>query len=474
MDSCLRALGQPSGLRGRRRRAKSIKLGNSPNKLMSAELLNRFKDRQATIGVIGMGYVGLPLAVAASRADFTVLGFDINEQRVAALNEGVSPIRNVPNETVAELLAGGKFRATADFDELSTPDAILICVPTPLSRHREPDLTFIEQTGKAIAQRLRAGQLIVLESTTYPGTTAEVLRPILESPSLKAGKDFFLAYSPEREDPGNQDFETSTIPRVVGADDPVSAELAVALYSQIVSKVIPVTSCATAEAVKLTENIFRSVNIALVNELKTIYGGMGISVWEVIDAAKTKPFGYMPFYPGPGLGGHCIPIDPFYLTWKAREYGVATRFIELAGEINTTAPYLVVDKVAEALSQRQRKSVNGAKILLLGMAYKKNVDDIRESPSLKIFELIESRGGNVSYHDPYIPVIPSTREHPALAGHKSVDLDGGALAEFDAVLICTDHDDIDYEALVAASKLVVDTRNATREVTSGRDRIMLA
>jgi len=430
-------------------------------------------SRKATIGVIGLGYVGLPLALAAHRAGFSVVGFDIDRHKVEHINNGGSPMHTLAPERVAEACARGNFRASHDFSEIAKVHALAICVPTPLSRHREPDLTFIEKTGEAIAPHLKRGQLIVLESTTYPGTTQDVLRPILEKSGLKAGRDFFLAYSPEREDPGNPDFETSTIPRVVGGDDPATAELAATLYGQIVNKVVPVASCATAEAVKLTENIFRAVNIALVNELKQIYGRMGINVWDVIDAAKTKPFGFMPFYPGPGLGGHCIPIDPFYLTWKAREYNVPTRFIELAGEVNANAPRAVIETLIEALSKRQRKSLCGARVLLLGMAYKKNVDDMRESPSLTILEMLEARGAHVEYYDPHIPVIPMTREHAPLAGRTSVDWDRDMISSFDAALICTDHDAVDYCALGEWVPLVVDTRNAMRHVAT-RGGIVLA
>jgi UDP-N-acetyl-D-glucosamine dehydrogenase len=430
-------------------------------------------SRKATVGVIGLGYVGLPLALAAHRAGFGVTGFDIDRNKVELINNGGSPMHTLAAERVAEACARGRFRATHDFSEIAKVDALAICVPTPLSRHREPDLTYIERTGKAIAPHLKRGQLVVLESTTYPGTTQDVLRPILEKSGLKAGKDFFLAYSPEREDPGNPDFETSTIPRVVGGDDAATTDLAATLYGQIVNKVVPVASTATAEAVKLTENIFRAVNIALVNELKQIYGRMGINVWDVVDAAKTKPFGFMPFYPGPGLGGHCIPIDPFYLTWKAREYSVPTRFIELAGEVNANAPRFVIEALIEALSARQQKSLNGAKVLLLGMAYKKNVDDMRESPSLAILEMLEARGAKVGFYDPHIPVIPTTREHAPLAGRESVTWNRDTISSFDAALICTDHDAVDYDALAQWVPLVVDTRNAMRNVAA-RDCVVLA
>jgi UDP-N-acetyl-D-glucosamine dehydrogenase len=332
-------------------------------------------------------------------------------------------------------------------------------VPTPLTRHREPDLKYVEDTTAAIAAHLRPGQLIVLESTTYPGTTAEIMRPILEAGGLKSGRDFFLAYSPEREDPGNVDFSTSGIPKVVGADGEAALRLATALYDQFVVKTVPVSSIETAEAVKLTENIFRAVNIALVNELKVVYGAMGIDVWSVIEAAKTKPFGYMPFYPGPGLGGHCVPIDGFYLTWKAREFELCTRFIELAGEINAGMPRFVVERLAEAIDRQTGRGLSGARVLLVGLAYKKNIDDMRESPSLKLIELLEQRNACVDYYDPYVPVMPKTRDHPDLAGRKSVAFDAEALSTYDAVLISTDHDEIDYDTLVHQSKLVVDTRN---------------
>jgi len=425
----------------------------------SVSLKQAMQNRSAVVGIVGLGYVGIPLALTAAKAGFNVLGFDIDAPRVDQINQGKSFIKHIGSEVIAEAVNSGKFQATADFARLSEPDAILICVPTPLTKHREPDLSYVENTARAIAPRLRKGQLIVLESTTYPGTTDEVLKPIFEATGLKSGKDFFLAFSPEREDPGNPDFGTSTIPKVVGGDGPDALALADALYSQLVVRTVPVSSASTAEAVKLTENIFRAVNIALVNELKVVYAAMGIDVWEVIDAAKTKPFGFMPFYPGPGLGGHCIPIDPFYLTWKAREYDIATRFIELAGQINTRMPYYVVNKLAEAVD-RNGTAFTGSKILMLGIAYKKNVDDMRESPALKLIELIEARGAHVDYFDPYIPVIPMTREHAELAGRRSVALDAAVIASYDAVLIATDHDDVDYKLVVNSARIVVDTRNA--------------
>ncbi len=433
-----------------------------------------FAERSAKIGVIGLGYVGLPLVKAFNASGFRVVGFDIDRDKVAQLQSGKSYIRTVPSDTVREMVDSGRFRATVDFADIAALDAILICVPTPLTRTREPDLSYVARTAEAIAPHLRAGQLIVLESTTYPGTTTELLRPILERGGLKSGRDFFLAYSPEREDPGNPKFETSTIPKVVGGDGPVAAEVAALLYEQIVTRVIPVSSLATAEAVKLTENIFRAVNIALVNELKVIYEKMDIDIWEVIDAAKTKPFGFMPFYPGPGLGGHCIPIDPFYLTWKARQYDVNTRFIELAGEINTAMPLHVVRRLGEALDERTGKGLNGARVLVVGAAYKKNVDDIRESPALKILDLLRERGAAIDYYDPYIPEIQTAREHADLSGMRSIDWTPENLETYDAALICTDHDSIDYETLVRSCPLVVDTRNATRAVRDLRERVVKA
>ncbi len=422
--------------------------------------IERVRDRSVTIGVIGLGYVGLPLALAALRHGIAVTGFDIDAQRVAELNAGRGGFKHIPADELAAAIESGKFTATTDFRRLGEPDALLIAVPTPLTRQREPNLSYVVATTQAIAETLRAGQLIVLESTTYPGTTDEVMRPILEAASgLVSGQDFFLAFSPEREDPGNPHFGTSTIPKVVGGDGPDALAMADALYSAFVVKTVPVSSTATAEAVKLTENIFRAVNIALVNELKTVYAAMGVDIWEVIDAAKTKPFGFMPFYPGPGLGGHCIPIDPFYLTWKAREYDIATRFIELAGEVNSRMPHLVAARLAELVDAVLHKSMSTSRILVVGLAYKKNIEDTRESPSLKLIELMEERGADVAFHDPYVPVMPVTRNHPRLAGRRSVPLTAATLAEFDAVLIATDHDGVDY-ALLAGARLAVDTRNA--------------
>lgn len=439
------------------------------------QFIERVNDRSLVVGIIGLGYVGIPLTLATLRQGFRVVGFDIDARRVDDINAGRSAIKHIPMEPIAQAVAADRFVATADFDRLDEPDALLIAVPTPLTRHREPDLSYVVRTTEAIGRRLRRGQLVVLESTTYPGTTNEIMRPILEQASgLKSGEDFFLAFSPEREDPGNPDFGTSSIPKVVGGDGTDAQAMAMALYGALVVKTVPVSSTATAEAVKLTENIFRAVNIALVNELKTVYSAMGIDIWEVIEAAKTKPFGFMPFYPGPGLGGHCVPIDPFYLTWKAREYDVATRFIELAGEINTRMPYLVVDRLASLLDVHGRKNLSDASVLILGLAYKKNVEDTRESPSLKLIELIEKRGARTAFHDPHVPVLPPTREHPTLAGRRSVPVDAATLAAFDAVLIATDHDDVDYASVVAGSKLVVDTRNVCTRAGIKADNIFKA
>jgi UDP-N-acetyl-D-glucosamine dehydrogenase len=424
------------------------------------DLATLLRQRQAFIGVIGLGYVGLPLCIAIARAGSRVLGFDIDPAKPSQLASGRSYIRHIPSSAIKEVNETGRFSATSDFSCLALVDAVLICVPTPLTKHLEPDLSFIISTGEVIAKYIRPGQLIILESTSFPGTTKEVLRPVLEKSGLKCGVDFFLAFSPEREDPGNASYSTSQIPKVVGGEDPEAGRLAVALYDSFVTRTVPVSSSATAEAVKITENIFRAVNIALVNELKQIYSKMGVDIWEVIEAAKTKPFGFMPFYPGPGLGGHCIPIDPFYLTWKAREYGVATRFIELAGEINSSMPAYVVNQLAIALDSQQKKGLNGSRILVIGLAYKKNIDDTRESPALVLIELLEARGAKVDFHDPHVSEIPMTREHRALANRKSVRLDQMTVRSYDATLIATDHDDIDYKALAEFSKLVVDTRNA--------------
>lgn len=427
----------------------------------SAEKLNRLiLDHKARIGVVGMGYVGLPLAVTTAKAGYSAVGFEIDPAKVQELNAGRSYIDAVKSDDLAGLVKSGAFTATIEFGKLAECDVIVICVPTPLTKNREPDLFYVEETSRTIAKTLRPGQLIVLESTTYPGTTDEVVLPILEKTGLKSGVDFFLGFSPEREDPGNQHFETRTIPKVVSGHGPDARLLMASFYGAIVKKIVPVSTNATAEAVKLTENIFRAVNIALVNELKVVYDAMGIDVWEVIEAAKTKPFGFMPFYPGPGLGGHCIPIDPFYLTWKSREYELPTRFIELAGEINTAMPRYVISRLAEALDRRLALALGQARILIIGLAYKRDVPDIRESPSFKLIELLEVRGAKVAYHDPYVPVIPATREHAALKGRKSAPLSLADISAYDAVLISTDHSAIDYQMLAQSARLIVDTRNA--------------
>ena len=437
-------------------------------------LLSRLDRRDAVLGIVGLGYVGLPLALASLEAGFSVLGFDINVGRVNAINTAQQVISYIPAEVMQAAVDGGRFSATTDFERLAEADAILICVPTPITRHRDPDLSYVVDTATTISKYLRRGQLVVLESTTWPGTTREIVQPLMEKSGLVVGKDVFLAFSPEREDPGNPNFSTKTIPKVVGADDPQSRAVAVKLYEGIISKVVAVSTAGAAEAAKLTENIFRSVNIALVNELKLVYGAMGIDVWEVIAAAATKPFGYMAFYPGPGLGGHCIPVDPFYLTWKAREYGMETRFIELAGQINTHMPRNVVDRLAEALNESSGKGLKAAKILLLGVAYKKNVDDTRESPSLVLIELIEGRGGTCDFHDPHIATIPATREHPGLSGRKTVDLTASTIAGYDAVLVSTDHDDVDYGLIAKHARLIVDTRNVFARLGLTPDNIVKA
>jgi UDP-N-acetyl-D-glucosamine dehydrogenase len=427
---------------------------------MAPDLGGRIAAKTAKIGIIGLGYVGLPLACLFAEKGFGVTGFDIDPKKIDVLNAGRSYIKHIPAKRIRPLVKAGKLAASDDFAGLRRMDAIIICVPTPLTRFREPDLRFIVATGESIARFLRKGQIVVLESSTYPGTTTEVLKPILERGGLKSGRDFHLAYSPEREDPGNEKFGTAAIPKVIGGDGAKALKLAQQLYGGVVVKVVAVSSPETAEAIKLTENIFRAVNIAMVNELKVIFDAMGIDVWEVIEAAKTKPFGFMPFYPGPGLGGHCIPIDPFYLTWKAREFGINTRFIELAGEINTLMPRYVVSRLAAALSSRSGRALRKAKILMIGLAYKKNVDDMRESPSLTLIGMLEQAGARVDYHDPFIPRIKPSREHGHLTDRRSVPLNAKRVAAADAVLIVTDHDGVDYRLIARHARLVVDTRNA--------------
>src|SRR6516164_1733980 len=440
----------------------------------SSDLESLYRDKRATIGIIGLGYVGMPLAVAAWTAGFRVLGFDVDREKVDSINAGKSYLKHIPGEAVAAAVKADRLYATADVADLNRADAIVICVPTPLTAHREPDLSYVEGTAQAIAPHLRRGQLIVLESTTWPGTTIEVIKPILERNGLKSGRDFYLAFSPEREDPGNQDFSTKSIPKVVGGDDPAALKLASAMYGAIVNRTIPVSSTKVAEAVKLTENIFRAVNIALVNELKVIYDAMGIDVWEVIEAAKSKPFGYMPFYPGPGLGGHCIPIDPFYLTWKAREYEISTRFIELAGEINISMPRYVVGKLADALNKQYGRGLRDATVLIVGIAYKKNVEDIRESPAFRLIELLEREGAKTAFFDPHVAAIPKTRDHPKLAGRPSIKWDSEAIRGYDVVLIATDHDGVDYAGLAKHARLIVDTRNACARAGVRSDNVVKA
>jgi len=413
-----------------------------------------------SVAIIGLGYVGLPLSMQFARSGVNVLGLDIDVAKVQSINRAQSYIKHISSDRLAELVKAKSFSASADLSRVREVDAIILCVPTPLSKNREPDISFILQTGKSIAPHLQKGTLVVLESTTYPGTTDEDLRQVLESGSgLRAGTDFHLAFSPEREDPGNPDSKVASIPKVIGGYTPACLERAMALYSKAIKTLVPVSSCRAAEATKLLENTFRGVNIALVNELKVVYQAMGIDIWEVVHAAKTKPFGFMPFYPGPGLGGHCIPIDPFYLTWKAREYGQHTRFIELAGEIKSAMPQYVIHRVTEALNAH-RKPLNGSKVLVLGLAYKPNVDDDRESPSYVLMNLLQERGAQVAYYDPFVPVIRPTREHSHWAGTKSVAWEKGTISSFDLVLIATHHSGVNYQDLADWSPCIVDTRNA--------------
>jgi UDP-N-acetyl-D-glucosamine dehydrogenase len=412
------------------------------------------------IAVIGLGYVGLPLSLQFARSCVDVVGIDVDPKKVELLKNGQSYIKHIEESAVSELVSSGKFSASTDFSRIKEVEAIIICVPTPLNKNREPDISFVLETGRRIAPYLSKGALVALESTTYPGTTDTDLRAVLEKGSgMKAGEDFHLAFSPEREDPANEQSKVKSIPKVVGGHTPICLARAMALYGKAIDTLVPVSSCSVAEATKLLENIFRSVNIALVNELKLVYAAMGIDIWEVIEAARTKPFGFMPFYPGPGLGGHCIPIDPFYLTWKAREYGEHTRFIELAGEINTRMPEHVVHRIADALN-RQCKAINGSKILVLGLAYKPNVDDERESPSYVLMKLLSERGAEVAYYDPHVPVIKPTREHPQFAGKKSVEWNRATIEKFDVVLIATNHSSVNYQELGEWARCIVDTRNA--------------
>lgn len=440
---------------------------------MHNELLKRINNKTAVIGIIGLGYVGLPLALEYAHKGFKTIGFDIDEKKIPILNSGKSYIKHINIDKIKKAVQSKKFFATSDFSILPEVDAIIICVPTPLNEHREPDMTFIENTGKIISKYLRAGQFVSLESSTYPGTTEEILLPMFENAPItqssvnghkstkvqkfKVGKDFFLAFSPEREDPNNKNYSTATIPKVVGGVTENCLKIALALYNQVIVKTIPVSSPRVAEATKLLENIYRSINIALVNELKMVFDRMNIDVWEVINAASTKPFGFQAFYPGPGLGGHCIPIDPFYLTWKAREFEINTKFIELAGEINTNMPYYVIEKAGEVLN-KVKKSLNGSKVLILGASYKKDIDDMRESPSLKLIEILRDKGAKVDYNDPYVPKLPKTRKYNF--DMKSVTIDKKTLSKYDLILLSTDHSDYDYKFIAENSKLILDTRNA--------------
>jgi len=432
-------------------------------------LIEKIREKKAVIGVIGLGYVGLPIVMEFCRAGFRVTGFDIDEEKINLLRQGKTYIRHIDISRVQE--CSGLFTPTTDFSRLRDVDCIIICVPTPLNGHREPDMSFVFNTTKTIAENLREGQIVILESTTYPGTTDEDMRAILEETGLRAGRDFYLAYSPEREDPNNGSFSTRNTPKVVGGYSPECLRLACELYGNIVERVVPVSSIRVAEATKLLENIYRAVNIALVNELKMLYDRMGIDIWEIIEAAKTKPFGFQPFYPGPGIGGHCIPLDPFYLTWKAREYDFHTRFIELAGEINTAMPYYVVQKTIESLN-RKGTSIKGARVLVLGLAYKKDVDDVRESPSLKIVELLTGKGAHVDYNDPYIQDPPRTRKFSL--ERPSVDLTKEALKEYDCTIIATDHTVYDAEFIVENSNLVIDTRNFVSKATADPEKVFRA
>jgi len=435
------------------------------------QLIKKIAEKKVDIGVIGLGYVGLPLVVRFCEEGFRMLGFDVDSKKVALLKRGKSYLKSIPSHQISNVIRSGLLDVTDDFSRLSEPDCILICVPTPLTEKMEPDLQYIERTTEDIRKHLRKGQLIVLESTSYPGTTEELVLPRLESTGFKVGRDFFLAFSPEREDPGNKRFTTGKIPKVVGGVTAACREVAAALYQQVIEKVVPVSSPRAAELTKLLENIYRSVNIALVNELKMLADRMGIDIWEVIEAASTKPFGFSPFYPGPGMGGHCIPIDPFYLSWKAREYDFTTRFIFLAGEINVHVPYYVVAKIQDALNG-MGKSTKGAKILILGVAYKRDVDDARESPALAIMNLLKKKGASLLYHDPYIPSLPRFRKYHFPL--KSSPLTENLLREVDAVVVVTDHRSIDYPWVVKHAPLIIDTRNVTKGMKRWEKKIVKA
>lgn len=429
---------------------------------LAQQFKQKIADHKAVIGVVGLGYVGLPLVREFQAAGFRIIGFDVDPRKVSMLKAGKSYIRHLPAEIFNKSIKSGQFDPTTDMSRMKEADAILICVPTPLDKMREPDMTYVRGTTETIARTLRRGQLVILESTTYPGTTREVCQPILDATGLKLDKDYFLAFSPEREDPGRKDFTTGTIPKVVGGVTKTSGELACLVYGCAVKTVVPVSTAEVAEACKIVENVYRCINIALVNELKLCFDRMGIDVWEVIEAAKTKPFGFQAFYPGPGLGGHCIPIDPFYLSWKAREFGMTTRFIELAGEINVAMPEHVVSRVADALNEHG-KALKGSSVLVLGLAYKKDVDDVRESPSVTLIELLQKKGAKVAYHDPFIPSAKPMREHN-ITHMRSVPLTAANVKKYDCVLISTDHSNVDYALVVRNAKLVVDTRNACAKV----------
>jgi len=435
------------------------------------QVIEKILRKKALIGIIGMGYVGLPLVLRFCEEGFRVLGFDVDSKKVAQLKRGKSYLKSIPPSRISQIVRNGLLDVTDDFSRLAKPDCIIICVPTPLTEKMEPDLQYIEKTTEAIRDHLRKEQLIILESTSYPGTTEELILPQLESTGLKVGKDFFLAYSPEREDPGSKRFTTSQIPKVVAGVTPSCKKIAATLYGQVIQKVVPVSSPRVAELTKLLENIYRSVNIALVNELKMLSDRMGIDIWEVIEAASTKPFGFSPFYPGPGMGGHCIPIDPFYLSWKAREYDFTTKFIQLAGEINVSIPYYVVSKTVDALNERN-KSIKGAKILILGVAYKKDVDDARESPALAIMDLFQKKGATVFYHDPFISTLPTFRKYHFKLN--SSPLTKPLLQRLDAVVVVTDHSQVDYAWVVRHAPLIIDTRNVTKNMKQWKRKIVKA
>lgn len=447
---------------------------------MNNHLLKKIENNSAVIGIIGLGYVGLPLALEYALKGFKTIGFDVDEKKIPILNSGKSYIKHIRKEKIQKVIKNRKFIATTDFSRLEETDAIIICVPTPLNEHREPDMTFIINSGKIIAEYLKKGQFVSLESSTYPGTTEEILLPMfvnapltqkISSKKFVVGKDFYLAFSPEREDPNNPKYSTATIPKVVGGVTPNCLKIALALYNQVIVKTVPVSSPRAAEATKLLENIYRSINIALVNELKMVFDRMNIDIWEVVNAASTKPFGFQPFFPGPGLGGHCIPIDPFYLTWKAREYEISTKFIELAGEINTFMPYYVVEKASEVLN-KFKKSINGSKILILGASYKKDVDDMRESPSLKLIEIFREKGAKVDYNDPFVPQLPKTRKYHY--DMQSVELTKNNLTKYDMILLSTDHSNYNYKFINSISKLILDTRNAFERAGIKSDKIFKA